>query len=146
MSSKIRDYDYDPEPGNDFTYDDHGNVIYGRGHIGAPRLPFRQYGMNVKDFLQEYLKIEQEIRTLFFKNPSSNVSDEIKVLTTILNIYEEDKDKDKLEINLNKFVRYCLPNERRTDYLQIKYFIEILKSIKRIDIYNVLLDVLDKDC
>ena len=143
MSFNFRDYDYDPEPGNDFTYDDHGNVIYGRGHVGAPRLPFRQYGMNVKDFLQEYIKIEEQTRTIFLKNPESKTCDEIKVLTTILNIYEQDKDKDKLEINLNKFVRYCLPNERNFPCPQIKYFREILKEIKRIDIYNMLLDVIE---
>lgn len=143
MSLNFRDYDYDPEPGNDFTYDDHGNVIYGRGFVGAPRLPFKQYGMNVKDFIQEYIKIEQEIRTRFFKNPESNLCDEMKVLSTILTIYEQDRDKDKLEINLNKFVRYCLQSERNFSYPQLKYFREMIKIIKRIDIYNMLLDVIE---
>jgi hypothetical protein len=30
-----REYDYDPEPGNDFTYDEHGNVIYGIGFVNT---------------------------------------------------------------------------------------------------------------
>ena len=46
-----RRYDYDPEPGNDFTYDEHGNVIYGRGYIGPPRRPM-YYGLDVNNFLE----------------------------------------------------------------------------------------------
>ena len=57
-----KDYDYDSEPGRDFTYDDHGNVIYGRGYIGAPRLPCRSLGLDSRDFVDKYIKINEEIR------------------------------------------------------------------------------------
>ena len=124
-----RDYDYDPEPGNDFTYDEHGNVIYGRGHVGAPRLPFRQYGMNVNDFTEEYLKIDKISRLLFVNNPNELYSDEIKILITILSIYEKNENVNKLKENLKKFVRYCLTGERNISCPQLKYFREVLSLI-----------------
>jgi hypothetical protein len=121
-------YDYDPEHGNDFTYDEHGNVIYGRGYIGPPRRPMH-YGLDVKNFLEEYLKIDKISRVLYLNSPDKDISDELKVLITILRIYEENDNKNRLKENLKRFVRFCLPDERRTDDLQLKYFRYILKLI-----------------
>jgi len=124
-----REYTYDPEPGNDFTYDEHGNVIYGIGHVGAPRLPMRQYGLSVEDFMHEYLQIDKISRLLFVNNSNDYLNDDYKILQTILTIYEKDENKNKLRENLKKFMRYCLPQERHISNLQLKYFRDVIKLI-----------------
>ena len=125
--SNIR-YDYDPEPGNDFTYDEHGNVIYGRGYIGPPRRPM-YYGLDVNNFLEEYLKIDKISRVLYLNSPDKDIRDELQILITILRIYEENDNKNRLKQNLKRFMRFCLPNERITDDFQLKYFRDILTLI-----------------
>ena len=126
MSNKS--YDYDPEPGNDFTYDEHGNVIYGRGYIGPSRIPM-YYGLDINNFFTEYIKIDKISRVLYLNSPNKDISDELQILITILRIYEENNNKNKLKQNLKRFMRFCLPNERIIDNLQLKYFKDILKLI-----------------
>lgn len=124
----FKHYDYDSEHGNDFTYDEHGNVIYGRGYIGPPRKPM-YYGLDVNNFLEEYIKIDKISRILYLNSSDKDISDEVKILITILRIYEENYNKNKLKENLRRFVRFCLPYEKRTDEFQLKYFKDILKMI-----------------
>lgn len=123
-------YDYDPEPGNDFTYDEHGNVIYGCGFCGAPRLPFRDYGMNVRDFIKTYLTIDEKDRLNFLDNPlSNNISERLDTIISYLRTYENNKDKVELTSKLDEFVLDCLPKGHYYSP-QIKYFIELLNLIK----------------
>jgi hypothetical protein len=127
-----REYDYDPEPGNDFTYDEHGNIIYGIGFIGAPRIPMRQYGLNVDDFIEEYLKIDKNIRLSFLDKPFDNYSDRIKNLIGILRHYEQDKDNKTFFNSLEMYVADNLPNFRMLYEPQLKYFWEMLDLIKNL--------------
>ncbi len=127
-----REYDYDHEPGNDFTYDEHGNIIYGIGFIGAPRIPMRQYGLNVDDFIEEYLKIDKNIRLSFLDKPSDNYSDRIKNLIGILRHYEQDKDNKTFFNSLEMYVADNLPNFRMLYEPQLKYFWEMLYLIKNL--------------
>ncbi len=127
-----REYDYDPEPGNDFTYDEHGNVIYGIGFIGAPRIPMRQYGLNVDDFIKEYLKIDKNVRLSFLNKPSDNYTDRIRNLVVILKHYEENQDNQIFFNSLEMYVADNLPNFRRFYDPQLKYFWEMLDLIKNL--------------
>ena len=129
MNFKI--YDFDPEPGNDFTYDEHGNVIYGCGFVGAPRLPFYEYGMDVNEFIDKYLQTNKEIRTNLLNNLPVNVSNKIINLTHILQIYENNQDKHELENSLDRFLADNLPNFRSFCYPQLKYFREFYNLLNK---------------
>jgi hypothetical protein len=65
MSEK--NYVFGFEPGNDFIYDSHGNIIYGKGYIGAKRLPHKSSGLDAIDFTDKYVKIDDKIRLDFLK-------------------------------------------------------------------------------
>lgn len=121
-----REYDYDPEPGNDFTYDEHGNVIYGRGFIGAPRRPYHLSGLNVDDFIGSYLRIDKNIRNTFLKNLHDDLSQQLKDLCVILNNYEIDEDNKVFHNSLERFIADNLPTFRNFYYPQLKYFRELL--------------------
>lgn len=113
--------------GLDFTYDEHGNVIYGSEFCGAPILPSKRYGLTVKDFINKYFDINTEIRLKFFKEHPNNLSEDIKTLINILKKYENNKNE--LIIKLNKFVNDYYPNTETVFNIQIKYFMEYLNEL-----------------
>jgi hypothetical protein len=122
-----KDYDYNPEPGNDFTYDDHGNVFYGRGFVGAPRLPSRSLGLDARDFVDKYIKINEEIRLNFLNEDNDELSYELNLIKFILQDYEKDKDKESLIKRLDKVARKYIPH--RSYSYQLKYFLEIYQIL-----------------
>ena len=101
-----REYDYDPEPGNDFTYDEHGNVIYGIGFVGAPRRPYYVLGLNVDDFIGSYLQIDKRIRQTFFEKLPDDLSKQLKDLCVILRHYENDEDNKVFHNSLERFLAH----------------------------------------
>jgi hypothetical protein len=72
MNTEDKSYDYDPENGNDYTIDDHGNIIYGKGYIGAKLLPKQHLGLSVDDFITKYLNFEEKIRLEYLYKESLN--------------------------------------------------------------------------
>ncbi len=127
-----KDYDYNPEPGNDFTYDEHGNVFYGRGFVGGPRLPSRSLGLDSRDFVEKYIKINQEIRLNFLNEEDEKLSYELNLIKFILQDYEKDKDKDKdkdsLIKRLDKVAKKYIPH--RSYSYQLKYFLELYQILR----------------
>lgn len=132
MSDK--NYDFDPEPGNDFTYDSHGNIIYGKGYIGAKRLPHRTIGLDAIDFTDKYVKIDEKIRLEFLKENNILYSYEINLIKPILEEYEKDKHVSPLSAKNNlikkldkiakKFISY------NADSYQLKYLLELYNILK----------------
>lgn len=90
-------YDYDPEPGNDFTYDEHGNVIYGIGFCGAPRQPFYMYGMSPNKFIEKYTSVDKKYRKRFLENLDRNfyqVCPEVIIICDFCKDFERNEDKE----------------------------------------------------
>jgi len=123
-----KDYDYNPEPGNDFTYDEHGNVFYGRGFVGGIRLPSRSLGLDSRDFVEKYIKINQEIRLNFLNEEDEKLSYELNLIKFILQDYEKDKDKESLIKRLDKLARRYIPHLSYS--YQLKYFLEIYQILR----------------
>ena len=123
-----KDYDYNPEPGNDFTYDEHGNVFYGRGFVGAPRLPCRSLGLDSRDFVDKYIKINEEIRLNVLNEDNHELSYELNLIKFILQDYEKDKDKESLIKRLDKIARRYIPH--RSYSYQLKYFLELYQILR----------------
>jgi hypothetical protein len=125
-----RIYDYDPEPGNDFTYDEHGNVKYGIGFCGAPRLPFYMYGMSPNKFIEKYTSIDKKYRIHFLENLDRNiyqVCPEVILICDFCKIFESDEDKQYLIIHLNRFAKNYLP--RQVYGNQLKFFKDIIELL-----------------
>ena len=124
-----KDYDYNPEPGNDFTYDEHGNVFYGRGFVGAPRLPCRSLGLDAREFVKKYIEFDEQIRLDFLnKDNDSNLSYELTLIKFILEDYEKDKDKESLIKRLDEIARRYIPH--RSYSYQLKYFLELYQILR----------------
>jgi hypothetical protein len=125
-----REYDYDPEPGMDFTHDEHGNIFYGRGFSGAPRLPYRNLGMDAKEFVEKYEKIDKKYRLEFLNDDRSNISYEFNMIIFYLENYEKDQDKNTLIKKLSEIAKKFIPD--RSYSYQLKYFLEIYKMIENL--------------
>ena len=125
-----RNYDYDPEPGNDFTYDEHGNVIYGIGFCGAPRLPFYMYGMSPNKFIEKYTSVDKKYRKRFLENLDRNfyqVCPEVIIICDFCKDFENNEDKEYLIIHLNRFAKNYLP--RQVYGNQLKFFKDIIELL-----------------
>lgn len=122
-----KDFTYDREPGNDFTYDNHGNVIYGKGFIGAPRLPLKQFGINVSSFLNVYLSFNKNIRLNVLKKLQKHKNSEIRTIRKILVIYDDlKKNKKELENKLNNYTISLVGSS----FNQLSFFIDILHLMR----------------
>ena len=122
-----KDYDYDSEPGRDFTYDDHGNVIYGRGYIGAPRLPCRSLGLDAREFVKKYIEFDEQIRLDFLNEDKIIYSYELNLIKFILEDYEKDKNKEILIKRLDDVAKKYIP--QRSYSYQLNHFLELYQIL-----------------
>ena len=121
---------YIEEPGNDFTYDEHGNINYGKKYVGAPRLPMESRGITCKVFLRNYFIFAKSIRlkTLTeLKINKENIHSSLYDLVIVLYDFEKQQNllyKDLLEHMLMTYVNKVIRNS--TQQTQLSYFIELL--------------------
>jgi hypothetical protein len=147
MSEK--NYDFDSEPGNDFTYDTHGNIIYGKGYIGAKRLPHRSIGLDAMDFTDKYVKIDDKIRLDFLKENNTSYSYEINLIKPALEEYEKDKhvsplsSKNNLIKKLDKIAKKFIPYI--ADSYQLKYLLELYNILKVRNEFKIKEDEMNND-
>jgi len=116
-----KQYEFDEESGRDFIIDEHGNIIYGFGYIGAPLLPWSNIGLTPVNFIKFYLS--QEKRQSFINNHNSSYN-ETKYILNLLKTFESNilKDDKKLLQDLNNFAKECAP---RAYHPQLKFLKEI---------------------
>lgn len=152
-----RQFDFDEEPGRDYKIDEHGNIVYGCGYVGAPILPRRNLGICPKEFCKEYVFIKKTNRFKIFTKVLKNTSCEyIKELIDLLIDYEKttpDFDKPEslisiLERHVKTQLDKAFPRSYYT-YCQYKYlkqlseimsleskramFNDVLKQIKEVN-------------
>jgi hypothetical protein len=120
----LKKYEFHPERAMDFIYDEHGNVIYGFGFSGAPRLPRKNMGMNVDDFVGNYIKVKKYIRKNFLLTlEKTDTTKEEKLIIIVLKSYEDNNSMDELITKLNGIaVKHVDP--RVYCYPQLKYFLQ----------------------
>jgi hypothetical protein len=120
----LKKYEFHPERAMDFIYDEHGNVIYGFGFSGAPRLPRKNMGMNVDDFAGNYIKVKKYIRKNFLLTlEKTDTTKEEKLIIIALKSYEDNNSMDELITKLNDIaVKHVDP--RVYCYPQLKYFLQ----------------------
>lgn len=120
----LKRYEFYPERGMDFIYDEHGNVIYGFGFSGAPRLPRKNMGMNVDDFINNYIKVKKYIRKNFLDTlEKADNKPEEKLIIAALKSYEYTNSMDELTAKLNEIaVKHVDP--RVYCYPQLKFFLQ----------------------
>jgi len=132
MSEK--NYVFAFEPGNDFIYDSHGNIIYGKGYIGAKRLPHKSSGLDAIDFTDKYVEIDDKIRLDFLKDDNISYSYEINLIKPALEEYEKEKhvsplsSKNNLIKKLDKIAKKFIPYI--SDSYQLKYLLELYNILK----------------
>ena len=132
MSEK--NYVFAFEPGNDFIYDNHGNIIYGKGYIGAKRLPHKSSGLDAIDFTDKYVEIDDKIRLDFLKDDNISYSYEINLIKPALEEYEKEKhvsplsSKNNLIKKLDKIAKDFIPYI--SDSYQLKYLLELYNILK----------------
>ena len=120
--------DPDLETGNDFSYDEHGNVIYGENYIGAPRLPNTSRGLNYTNFKKMYFSFNKSIRTKTIHKLKENidVNHYLFSLVDILSYYENDDiSNSKFPNTFEYHVQSYLTNIVGKDQ-QLSYFNEII--------------------
>jgi hypothetical protein len=106
-----KQYEFDEEPGRDFIRDDHGNIIYGFGYIGAPLLPWSNIGLTPVSFIKFYLSQNIEQRQSFINNYYYS-SNEAKYILNLLKTFEStdlNKNEEVLLQDLNNFTKECAP-------------------------------------
>jgi len=127
-TEKENKYNTQLEPGNDFYYDEHGNVIYGKNYIGAPRRPDTTKGMSFNVFKKLYFSIDKSIRRRTLNNLKKTLSDKTHYLSSLLNIlqeYENNYQKEDVVIftyNVLQYVKKTVGEEQG----QLSYFNEII--------------------
>jgi hypothetical protein len=147
MSEK--NYVFGFEPGNDFIYDSHGNIIYGKGYIGAKRLPHKSSGLDAIDFTDKYVKIDDKIRLDFLKEDNISYSYEINLIKPALEEYEKDKhvsplsSKNNLIKKLDKIAKKFIPYI--ADSYQLKYLLELYNILKVRNEFKIKEDEMNND-
>lgn len=121
---------YVEEPGNDFMYDEHGNINYGKNYVGAQRLPMSSRGINCKTFLKNYFNFSKQIRwkTLNnLKNNKENIHPSLLDLVIVLYNFENQQNilyNDLIEHMIMTYVNKVIMNA--TPQTQLSYFNELL--------------------
>ena len=147
MSEK--NYVFAFEPGNDFIYDNHGNIIYGKGYIGAKRLPHKSSGLDAIDFTDKYVEIDDKIRLDFLKDDNISYSYEINLIKPALEEYEKDKhvsplsSKNNLIKKLDKIAKKFIPYI--SDSYQLKYLLELYNILKVRNEFKIKEDEMNND-
>lgn len=114
-------YEFNIEPGNDYIIDQHGNIIYGDGYIGAYILP-KSGGIKTRDFLDFYFTINEHTRKMLLQTlPRKQIDPNIEFIVSILEKYENKKFSTKeLTTHLLNFAKECVP--RVGEDAQLSYF------------------------
>jgi len=130
----ISDYadkdNYVVEPGNDFMYDEHGNINYGKNYVGAKRLPMTSRGVNCKIFLKNYFTFSKQIRTKTLnnlKNNKENIHPSLLDLVLVLYNFENQQNilyNDLIEHMIMTYVNKIMKNA--DSQTQLSYFNELL--------------------
>lgn len=119
----LKRYEFYPERGMDFIYDEHGNVIYGFGFSGAPRLPRKNMGMNAKIFVENYMNVKKYIRKNFIDTLEKTDKDNEEILIiAALKIFEKTNDSEELTSNLNEIALNKVDPRVYGTYPQLKHF------------------------
>lgn len=128
-------YEYSEEAGNDFTYDDHGNVLYGKGFVGAPRLPFKGVAINSNRFIQVYMSFDKKLRQDLLKNFESyynpefhnKIFDKLLQLRDVLLRVEEKQSYIYLSNDIKSFAKYFVDTYKSSHSdVQLSYFVDFL--------------------
>lgn len=134
---------YVEEPGNDFMYDEHGNINYGKNYIGAKRLPISSRGINCKTFLKNYLTFSKQIRLKTLNNLKNKyIHSSLLELVLVLynfenqqNILYNDLIEHILMTYVNKVIRNAEPQTQLSYFIEFLYYLHYEKALHNLKIF-----------
>jgi hypothetical protein len=127
-------HDLELESGNDFSYDKHGNVVYGENYIGAPRLPNNSRGLTYGNFKRMYFSFDEKIRVKVIENIRDNldVNSCLFRLVDILCEYEH-KESYSFEKNVFLYLRETVGEQGQLSYFnEVIYFFYLERAQQRL--------------
>lgn len=115
--------DYDEEPGNDWTYDEHGNVIYGKGFVGAPRRPASHIALTCNQFLRKYMVFDKKTRlAILTRKKQKTFNEPLEKLIYLLYKHETSKTLFHLENDLRQYAKTYVPVCSTNDVCPANFF------------------------
>lgn len=136
--------DLELDSGNDFSYDEHGNVMYGEKYVGAPRLPDRTRGLTYENFKKMYFSFDEKIRAKIINDirDNININSYLFLLIDILSEYEH-KHSYIFEENVLLYLRDTVGEHSQLSYFnEVIYFLYLERA--RCRLRNVLIDFFKK--